>query len=263
MASTNKTTNYELSQYVGTDKPTYLSDYNGDMFKIDAQMKTNADNIATAVSSASTAISTANSALSTAQSAETTANSASSTASSASTTAGNAQSTANSALGTATSAQTTANSVQTGLNALVEKLNLTSFETISSSSASITGSGSIINFSMYTASNSDGSIGKVYGQLKVTCNNSSGVVSFPTQLRPKDSNGDPTDITIVGVCTNYRHDNFIIKDAGIRSITIKSTGVIEVGYEWGYSGSETEIMIFDACLLFLTPFDDTPITPTV
>lgn len=36
MASTNKTTHYELSQYIGTDKPTYLVDYNGDMAKIDA-----------------------------------------------------------------------------------------------------------------------------------------------------------------------------------------------------------------------------------
>lgn len=44
MASTNKTTNYELSQYVGSDKPTYLGDYNGDMLKIDAGMKANADN---------------------------------------------------------------------------------------------------------------------------------------------------------------------------------------------------------------------------
>lgn len=36
MASTNKTTHYELSQYIGTDKPTYLTDYNQDMDKIDA-----------------------------------------------------------------------------------------------------------------------------------------------------------------------------------------------------------------------------------
>lgn len=35
MASTNKTTNYDLSQYIGTDKPTYLTDYNQDMVKID------------------------------------------------------------------------------------------------------------------------------------------------------------------------------------------------------------------------------------
>jgi hypothetical protein len=36
MASTNKTTHYELSQYIGTDKPTYLTDYNQDMSRIDA-----------------------------------------------------------------------------------------------------------------------------------------------------------------------------------------------------------------------------------
>ena len=36
MASTNSTTHYELSQYIGTDKPTYLVDYNQDMGKIDA-----------------------------------------------------------------------------------------------------------------------------------------------------------------------------------------------------------------------------------
>lgn len=35
MASTNKTTHYELSQYTANDKPTYLVDYNGDMSKID------------------------------------------------------------------------------------------------------------------------------------------------------------------------------------------------------------------------------------
>lgn len=36
MASTNKTTHYDLSQYVGSDKPTYLVDYNTDMANIDA-----------------------------------------------------------------------------------------------------------------------------------------------------------------------------------------------------------------------------------
>lgn len=36
MSSTNKTTYYKLSQYIGTDKPTFLGDYNTDMSKIDA-----------------------------------------------------------------------------------------------------------------------------------------------------------------------------------------------------------------------------------
>ena len=80
MSSTNKTTNYDLSQYIGSDKPTYLSDYNGDMSKIDAQMKVNADNVALAISGAETAQTTANTANTTANSASTLASGASSKA---------------------------------------------------------------------------------------------------------------------------------------------------------------------------------------
>ena len=48
MTATNKTANYDLSQFVGTDHPTWLGDYNSDMKKIDAQLKQNADAIASA-----------------------------------------------------------------------------------------------------------------------------------------------------------------------------------------------------------------------
>lgn len=56
MSSTNKTPNYNLSQYVGTDKPTYLGDYNGDMLKIDTQMKANNDAATVAAASAGEAV---------------------------------------------------------------------------------------------------------------------------------------------------------------------------------------------------------------
>lgn len=55
MSSTNKTPNYNLSQYIGTDKPTYLGDYNGDMLKIDTQLKANADSASNATAAAGTA----------------------------------------------------------------------------------------------------------------------------------------------------------------------------------------------------------------
>lgn len=35
MGATNTTTYYNLSQFIGTDKPAWLQDYNGDMLKID------------------------------------------------------------------------------------------------------------------------------------------------------------------------------------------------------------------------------------
>lgn len=43
MSSTNKTTNYDLSQFVSTDKPAWLTDYNQDMSKIDTAVKSAAD----------------------------------------------------------------------------------------------------------------------------------------------------------------------------------------------------------------------------
>ena len=69
MASTGKTTNYELSQFIGTDKPSWLGDYNGDMLKIDtalgsinATATTAQSGVASAQSAASAAQMTANAA---------------------------------------------------------------------------------------------------------------------------------------------------------------------------------------------------------
>ena len=57
MTATNHTENYNLSQFVGTDRPTWLVDYNGDMAKIDAQLKQNADDIASASAGGLTSVS--------------------------------------------------------------------------------------------------------------------------------------------------------------------------------------------------------------
>ena len=62
MASTNSTTHYELSQYIGTDKPTYLVDYNQDMSKIDAGIyaaKSEADTNASSIGTLSSLTTTA------------------------------------------------------------------------------------------------------------------------------------------------------------------------------------------------------------
>jgi len=90
MSATNGTTHYNLSQYVGTDKPSYLTDYNGDMNKID------------------TAINTA----------KTTADTASTAATNAQTTAETAQTTATTAVTNAATAQTSANNALTNIGTL-------------------------------------------------------------------------------------------------------------------------------------------------
>ena len=59
MTATNHTTNYNLSQFAGTDRPTWLGDYNGDMAKIDAQLKKNADAVASGTGALKTVAHTA------------------------------------------------------------------------------------------------------------------------------------------------------------------------------------------------------------
>lgn len=102
MAYTDSTTHYQLPQYVATDRPTYLNDFNTAMSAIDTAIY-NAYQLAdTANTTATQASGDASTALSTAQS-------ASSTASQASTDASTALSTAQTASTTATSANTQAN----------------------------------------------------------------------------------------------------------------------------------------------------------
>lgn len=56
MTASKHTGNYSLSQFAGSDRPTWLGDYNGDMAKIDAQLKQNADDIASATESGLTTV---------------------------------------------------------------------------------------------------------------------------------------------------------------------------------------------------------------
>lgn len=112
MSSTNKTTNYDLSQYIGTDKPTYLGDYNSDMNKIDAQMKKNGDAVASAMSTAGTANNNATQAKSQAETALKTATQAQNTAETAQNTASTASQNATTALNTASAANNKANAAK-------------------------------------------------------------------------------------------------------------------------------------------------------
>ena len=249
MASTNKTENYNLSQYIGSDKPTYLGDYNSDMAKIDAQMKVNADGILTAISGVESATSTANSAVSTANNAQTTANGASQTAQGASATATNAQSTANSALSTATTAQASANEA----NSKIDNFNLTKFSTIATSDMSKTGNATITSSNVSVAMNDDGSLAKVYGELNVTPNGQGNII-IPTALRPKE------ELTINGVVIRAIINSGTVKAFGNVSMTIKTNGNIEVPYTYAVSQSADNCrFIFTACLLFVKQFGDTPI----
>lgn len=62
MASTNKTPNIQLSQFIGADKPSWLSDYNSDMLKIDTAVADSDTGVSEAKAAANNALNIANNA---------------------------------------------------------------------------------------------------------------------------------------------------------------------------------------------------------
>ena len=109
MASTNKTTYLKLPQYVETDTPTWLGDFNEAMNLIDEGVKGVSNQAANAVATATTALNLANSLSADVKTAQTTAN--------------NAYNLATSVERNLTSLQNTVSSVQSSLSALSTQVN--------------------------------------------------------------------------------------------------------------------------------------------
>lgn len=109
MGHTNSTPNLHLPQFVGSDKPTWLSDVNGAMLAIDTAYGTIEAQASSAATAAAGAVTVANAA-------QTAADGAASAAATAGTNASQALSTANNAATTANNAYNKAESVETALN---------------------------------------------------------------------------------------------------------------------------------------------------
>ena len=233
MASTNKTTHYELSQYVGTDKPTYLTDYNGDMSAID----TGIYNAQTKADSAYTLADTANGNAGTAQT----------TANSAVTSAG----TANTNIGTMANLETTdKTSLVNAINENkrnIDNFNLTNFTTFSYDNIT-SDTGSVFSASsLSVATNSDGSLAKIYGQVLIqNATASSANITISTSLRPS------SELTITGNVLAYTVDNVYFG-----SMTIKTNGDVVITGGINTGASINKFFVWNS-LLFIKDFGDTP-----
>lgn len=191
MASTNKTLNYDLSQYVGTDKPTYLGDYNNDMLKIDTAIKENADNIADINSDLETVT--------------TTANQASSLASGASSTATQANTKANEAN---TRSLTNASNIED----INDFLTFGTSTHYTSGTLSV-GSGSINSVDIYVNKSTDGKLAKIYGNLSVSANtNNSMEIEINTDFVVDEQ-------FTVSPCGNYFANGLLRGGASIKFLT--------------------------------------------
>ena len=232
MSSTNKTTNYELSQFVGSDKPTWLGDYNSDMSKIDAQMKNNANAVQTAQSTADTASSTANS----------------------------AQSTANTASSTATTASETATSAlnkSLANESAIANFNLTNFTEYDKNDFTINNNSFVFSNTDTTkitvARNSDGSLCKIYGNIYGQADATNVVdITIQTDLRPT------SNITISPDCIVFLWSSNIVsnKACTVGSIQIETDGKIR--FRIGLVGGQYIRIVALPYLLFIKDFGDLP-----
>lgn len=127
MSASGKTTNYDLGIYVGTDVTDWLGTFNGNMNKIDAQMKVNANGVASANQTAGKANSTATAASEKVDTLETNVNkngtniqALQSTVKSQDTAIKNNAQAAQNAKNAADTAQDTANNANNGVNSIIQ-----------------------------------------------------------------------------------------------------------------------------------------------
>lgn len=269
--STNHTQYYDLSQYIATDKPTYLVDYNGDMLKIDnalysANQKsleneasigtlsdlttTNKSSLVNAVNEVNTQVVTNTSNISQ----NTLDISANSTAIG---TLADLSTTNKSNLVNAVNELKGVNDTQTqnisqntldiaSNTARIENFNLTRFESITTGTN--TGTGSINSCNITVATNEDRSLCKIYGNVGTT--DYVGDVIIQTSLRPD------TSITVANTTFRYRPDNDTM---GFQNITINTDGTVRIPVN---SGATTNSQLIPV-LIFVKDFGDipTPVNP--
>jgi hypothetical protein len=200
MSHTNTTANYNLPQFVGTDKPSWLTDVNGAMTSIDTQMKANADATTTTAGD----LSTLTGRVTTAEENITTLGSQLST-------------TAN----VASSASTTATNANNKANALEAYFNITTFSDLTVSA----NRGTISNSKMKSAINASGSFGKVYGIVDI---NGAGGTS-PLVITLSDSGMRPaTAITINSGAMFTVYDANGFRYMEVADMVINTNGTVSI-----------------------------------
>lgn len=168
MAHTNQTTNYQLPQFLGTDKPAWLGDINPAMQTIDTAMKANADGVTSATALANDADNKVGDLddLQTTVKTDTVSaiNEVNQNASTASTTATSAVNVANSASAVATNAINATNQLANQFN-----FTTTTYNQSTPNGRSIVG-GTFVAGDFHVSKNDDNTLFKVYADAVVSGN---------------------------------------------------------------------------------------------
>lgn len=248
MSSTNKTTNYELSQFIGADKPAWLGDYNTDMSKIDAGIHS-AQTTATGADGKATTNTTAIGTLTNLTTDEKTSLVGA---------INEVDSHADTAQNTANTANTNAGSAISALQNLETYLTLNTQNTYTADANQITtNQGSMRPSSVTVSRNSTGTLGKIYGAIRhkpVGVGTQTIYINYDTGLRPT------SDITISPAGSFYgSNSSFNSANMPVEvSITIKTTGYIEISYYAEFVPSNFYYGFLMPCLYFIQDWGDAP-----
>ena len=234
MSSTNKTTNYDLSQFIGSDKPAWLGDYNSDMSKIDAGIHTAATTATGADGKADANTASIGTLTSLTTDVKTDLVSAINEVDSH---ADTAQGTANQAVSDAASANTAIGVIQNYFN-----LSVVTDIAVSDMTAS---SGTIVSSALKVVRNSAGTLAKIYGQIShnpAVSGPNTITVNVDTGLRPT------SDIIISPSGTVY-------PDTVSVTYKIMTNGRIEISYYAPNTTPGKTLLLFP-CLYFIQDFGD-------
>lgn len=241
MSSTNKTSNYDLSQFIGTDKPAWLTDYNQDMAKIDAGIDAAQDTATGADGKANTA------------------NNNIGDMSYLSTTAKNTivaainevDSHADGAIESASNANTVAQGAKSTADGVAAYLDIANFNT--SLTASVNGGATVDEIRLHSAYNTDGTLGKIYGYSQFIKTNSQNttVTLSDTGLRPTEAFTIADGIIMYyfsGAGSNLFTADLTVNTDGSATFTLPS---------WAYSSASTSYIraILQPYLIFAKKFD--------
>lgn len=228
MSHTNSTPNYNLPQFIGTDKPAWLGDINPAMSAIDTHMKANADAITTNASDIDSLESDMTLAKQDIQ--------------------GN-QADIITIGGVASTANTTANQAKTSIENLTSYLTLTNFKNVTNN---ITTSGINIygNPNLQCATNASGSVAKIYGSVEFTVTSTSGgTLTIATDMRPS------SELTINGALFVTRYDTGLGVRVFNHSYKIGTDGKVTISLPSSFYNLSGSFNLL-ACLLFLKDFGD-------
>ena len=276
--STNKTQYYNLSQYIATDKPTYLIDYNADMLAIDTAIHnamSKATNNETAIGTLSNLTTDSKSDLVSAinevdSHSDTNANNITQNTTDIASNTG--------AIGNLINLNTTAkNNLVSAINELkdvndtqntniaentanIEKFNLNTFKSYNNNDSDFNTNVDIVDVNVARcniniARNSDGSIFKIYGLLRFTAVQSTGYIRLKnTGINPTEAFNVYGAINTANTDSNWNNPN----NVGIETMYVNADGSIDLKVV-APAGTNRQFTL-PPCIYFAKSFGDIPVT---